>query len=764
MSEKELKRHIRKLEERIQYLEEVNRLTWDALEMAGSVGRFKTSIRNLDNVSTILQETRTRVEKLVPFKASAFFLVDETNSQFYLADCKPEEHSQFFRDEVDSLVSNGTFSWALREQRPVIVSSRKQKRLVLHVMTTASRTRGMFIGSLERGEKDIPHISLALLSIVMLNSANMLESFELYKMIKDINVDLEKTVVERTKELTYRVKLENLIATISTTFINLALADIDTGIVHALQVIGKFINADHGYILLLSEDATSVDNGYEWCAEGVGSQIEKFRGLELEDFPLLAERIRKFENLHIPSVAELPLAAKADSGLLELLRIESLIVVPMVSGNAVVGLLGFDWVSEGKSWTDETVALIKIVGEIFINALQRKRAEQEKKELETKLQHAQKLEAIGTLAGGIAHDFNNLLMAIQGNASLVLFDIDPTHPFYEFLTNIKNQVESGAKLTRQLLGYARKGRYYVQPININELVENTSEAFGRTRKEIIIHRELTGDLFAIEADQSQIEQVLMNLFVNAADAMPVGGNVVLKTMNATHKDMKGKLYDPKPGNYVQLTVTDTGKGMDKETLERIFEPFFTTKEMGRGTGLGLASVYGIIKGHGGYIDVESEPGRGTTFSIYLPATEEKVEKTVKPTEEIVEGAGTILLVDDEDRIMDVGTKLLKRLGYTVLEARGGREAVEIYKDNKDKIDLVILDMVMPRMGGGEAYDRMKEINPNVKVLLSSGYSIESQAKEILARGCDAFIQKPFGMQDLSVRIREILDKKRILNS
>jgi signal transduction histidine kinase/CheY-like chemotaxis protein len=760
MSEKEVSRHIRKLEDRIQYLQEVNRLTWDGLEMSRSVGRLRTSIRNLDNVSTILRETRTHVENLVPFKASAFFLVNETNSQFYLANCDPGEHSQFFRDELNFLVSNGTFAWALREQRPVIVSSRRQERLVLHVMTTASRIRGMFMGSLEQGEKDIPHISLALLSNVMLNSANMLESFELCKTIKDINVDLEKTVVERTKDLTYRVKLENLITTTSTTFINLDPDEIDTGIEHALQTIGEFIGADHGYILLLCDDATSVDNdGYEWCAEGVGSQIEKLRGLQIEDFPLLEQRIRKLENLHIPSVSGLPLAVKADNGLLELLRIESLIVVPMVSGKAVIGLLGFDWVSQGKSWTDETVALIKIVGEIFINALQRKRAEQEKKELEAKFQHAQKLEAIGTLAGGIAHDFNNLLMAIQGNASLALFDIDSTHPFHDFLTTIKNQVEIGAKLTRQLLGYARKGRYYVQPININKLVENTSEAFGRTRKEMIIHKELAKDLFAVKADQGQIEQTLMNLFVNAADAMPAGGNVILKTMNATHKDMKSTLYDPKPGNYVQITVTDTGKGMDKETLGRIFEPFFTTKEMGRGTGLGLASAYGIIKGHGGYIDVESEPGHGTTFTVYLPATEKKVEEAVQRTEEIPKGAGTILLVDDEERIMDVGTKVLTRLGYTVLEARDGGECVEIYKENKDKIDLVMLDMVMPGMSGGEAYDKMKEINPNVKVLLSSGYRIESQAKEILSRGCDAFIHKPFSMKELSQAISEVLGKE-----
>ncbi len=389
---------------------------------------------------------------------------------------------------------------------------------------------------------------------------------------------------------------------------------------------------------------------------------------------------------------------------------------------------------------------------------ERKQAEEEKKKLEAQLQRAQKMEAIGTLAGGIAHDFNNLLMSIQGNASITLFDIDATHPHYENLKNIEKQVKRGATLTRQLLGYARKGKYEMQPVDLNRLVEEISETFGRTRKGITIHRDLAENLFAIEADEAQIEQVLLNMYVNAGDAMPGGGDLILKTMNVTHKDMKDELYDAKPGNYVLLEVTDTGPGIDKETVERIFDPFFTTKEMGRGTGLGLSSVYGIIKGHGGYIDVDSEIDRGTTFSIYLPATDKEAEETVKAAEQIIKGSGTVLLVDDEAMVLDVGVKMLKRLGYTVLEAKGGREAVEIYKANGNKIDLVILDMIMPNMGGGEAYDKMKEINPNVKVLLSSGYSVDSEAKEILTRGCDGFIQKPFTMKELSQSIREVTGK------
>ncbi len=233
----------------------------------------------------------------------------------------------------------------------------------------------------------------------------------------------------------------------------------------------------------------------------------------------------------------------------------------------------------------------------------------------------------------------------------------------------------------------------------------------------------------------------------------------MKTMNTTHDNMKGKAYNPEPGNYLLLTVTDTGMGIGKKTQERIFDPFFTTKEMGRGTGLGLASAYGIIKGHGGYIDVESKKGKGTTFSIYLPASEKKVRKAVKTTEQLIKGTGTVLLVDDEEVILKVGEELLETMGYRVLIARDGKEAVEIYRKNKDDIDIVLLDMVMPNMGGSEAYDRMKEINPKVKVLLSSGYSINGQATEILERGCDGFIQKPFSVKKLSRKIREILCKK-----
>ena len=249
------------------------------------------------------------------------------------------------------------------------------------------------------------------------------------------------------------------------------------------------------------------------------------------------------------------------------------------------------------------------------------------------------------------------------------------------------------------------------------------------------------------------------LYVNASQAMPGGGDLYLQTENVTVDENYVKPFSIEPGRYVKISVTDTGVGMDKATRERIFDPFFTTKEMGRGTGLGLASVYGIIKNHGGFINVYSEKGHGATFNIYLPASKEEVIEEKKQAGDLLMGSETVLFIDDEDMIIEVAGELFEYLGYKVLIAGSGKEAVEIYEENKERIDIVILDMIMPDMSGGDTYDRLKEINPRVKVLLSSGYGIDGQATEILDRGCNGFIQKPFKMKDLSQKLREILDKK-----
>ena len=393
----------------------------------------------------------------------------------------------------------------------------------------------------------------------------------------------------------------------------------------------------------------------------------------------------------------------------------------------------------------------------IVGAIESIRDITDRKKLEAQLLQAQKMEAIGTLAGGIAHDFNNLLMGIQGYTSLMLFKTEPGQPHYDKLKSIEEQARSGAELTRQLLGFARRGKYEVKPTNLNGVIEKTSAMFGRTKRQITINRKFQEDLWITEVDQGQIEQVLLNLYVNAWQAMPGGGELFLETRNVILEEDSAKRYSIKPGKYVKMSVTDTGVGMDDKTKERIFEPFFTTKEMGRGTGLGLASVYGIINSHGGFINVYSEKGYGTTFGIYFPTSEKEVPAEKPPVREFLKGHETILVVDDEEMVIDVSRDILASLGYKVIVARGGQEAIQMYTERKEEIDLVILDMIMPGMGGGETYDILNTINPRIKVILSSGYSIDGRPAKLLERGCKAFMQKPYSMGDLSQTIRAVLD-------
>jgi two-component system cell cycle sensor histidine kinase/response regulator CckA len=401
----------------------------------------------------------------------------------------------------------------------------------------------------------------------------------------------------------------------------------------------------------------------------------------------------------------------------------------------------------------------ELIGVIVIctDITDRMQAGEEKRRLEAQLQQAQKMESIGTLAGGIAHDFNNLLMGIQGNASLMLLEVEPRHHHHVKLKNIEKYVKNGAELTRQLLGFARGGKYEVKSTDLNELIKKSSEMFGRTKKEITIHRTYQDGIWTVDVDQGQIDQVLLNLYVNAWQAMPGGGELYIETENVILDKDYVKPYNVSPGNYVRLSVTDTGVGMDKATQKRIFDPFFTTKEMGRGTGLGLAFAYGIITNHDGIINLYSSKGTGTTFNIYLPAIGGKPSPEVTSFEDILPGTETVLLVDDEDMILDVGKELLKKLGYRVLLARSGEEALAFCREKQHEIDVVILDMIMPEMGGGKTFDSLKIIKNDIKVLLSSGYSMHGEAQDIIERGCNGFIQKPFNIEDLSHKLRAVLE-------
>jgi len=447
-------------------------------------------------------------------------------------------------------------------------------------------------------------------------------------------------------------------------------------------------------------------------------------------------------------------------------KTKSIVCVPLKAKTKLIGVLEVMNKVDGTAFTEEDVVLMSIFAYQAAMAIENARLYSELKErlegeiqLQKKLSESDKFRALGLMASGVAHDFNNLLMGIQGNTSLMLLDIDSSHPHHERLKNIEQSVQTGAELTRQLLGFTRGGKYEIKPTDLMELMEKTSRMFAPTKKEIRIFTKYQKGIWSVKVDQAQIEQVLLNLYVNAWQAMPSGGDLYLQTQNVTLDKELVRAIDIKPGKYVKMSVIDNGVGMDETTRKRIFDPFFTTKEMGRGTGLGLASAYGIIKNHGGYINVSSEKGEGTTFNIYLPVTKEKIVEEKKPSEKLLKGEEMVLLVDDEGMILEVGKEMLAKMGYEVLTAGSGKKALEIYRKKKDQIGIVILDMIMPEMGGGETYDKMKKINPGIKALLSSGYSINGQATEILKRGCNAFIQKPFSVTNLSLKLREILDKK-----
>lgn len=382
------------------------------------------------------------------------------------------------------------------------------------------------------------------------------------------------------------------------------------------------------------------------------------------------------------------------------------------------------------------------------------------KRLETQFQQAQKMEAVGTLAGGIAHDFNNLLQSILGYTEILLMDDRLNHASQD-LQQIKRAAERGGELTQQLLTFSRKVQSRLRPVNLNHEVIQVEKLLKRTIPKMIeVELRLAKDLKHIDADPAQIEQVLMNLAINSRDAMPEGGRLVIVTENVVLSEAFCKnLLEVKPGEYVQLMVSDTGHGMDRETIKHIFDPFFTTKGLGKGTGLGLAMVYGIVKSHNGYILCESEPGKGTTFRIYFPVIrEEKIEESSKEDREIKGGSETILLVDDEDPLRNLGEQIFTKYGYKVIKAPNGEAAVKIYEEKRKDIDLILLDLIMPGMGGKKCLERLLQINPKAKVVIASGYSSEGSSQDLLKEGAKGFIGKPFNMKEMLQAIREVLDE------
>ena len=385
----------------------------------------------------------------------------------------------------------------------------------------------------------------------------------------------------------------------------------------------------------------------------------------------------------------------------------------------------------------------------------------EQRNLQRQLLQSQKMEALGILSGGIAHDFNNILTVVLGFSELLLSGADEHDTAREDLNRIHEAAQKGAELVQRILAFSRKTEINLHPLDLNYEIVQVKRLLARTIPKMIqIELDLSNDLAAVNADPGQIEQVLMNLAVNARDAMPDGGKLTIETKNVVLDEAFRQMdVGFAPGNYVLLSVSDTGHGMNQEILDHIFEPFYTTKDAGRGTGLGLSMVYGIVKQHGGYVTCCSEPGQGATFKIYLPqiAASEEISGRLGQEALSADGSETILLVDDEEFIRDLGKRVLEQSGYTVLTAPDGKEALDVYGKERKRISLVILDLIMPGMGGNQCLRELLKIDSRARVLLASGGASDGETKETNERGARGFVGKPYNTELMLQTIRQVLD-------
>jgi len=434
----------------------------------------------------------------------------------------------------------------------------------------------------------------------------------------------------------------------------------------------------------------------------------------------------------------------------------------------------FEWLSKRKNgepfWAEvilssalinKTDCIIAAVRDIT----ERKEAEEERKKLQNQLYQVQKMESVGQLAGGIAHDFNNILATIMGYGSIMQDSMKEDDPNRESLEEIMNSADRAANLTQSLLAFSRKQLINPKEIEINEHILRIEKFLTRIiGEDIILTTELLSEKLWIYADATQIEQVLMNIAANARDAMPSGGRLIISTYSEFLKeDDVITIGYGIAGECAVIEISDTGTGMDEETRKKIFDPFFTTKETGKGTGLGLSIVYGIIRQNKGHISVYSEKGKGTTFRIYLPLiTAEKISEPSSLKEiSINGGVETILLAEDNETLREINSKVLKNYGYTVISAENGEEAILKFRENKDRIDIIILDIIMPKKNGREVFDEAKRLRPDIKVLFTSGYPADLIAKQgVLEKGIN-FIPKPSPTNKLLRKIRELLDQTEI---
>ena len=689
------------------------------------------------------------------------------------------------------------------------------------------------------------------------------------------------------EELQYRLKFQHLITTVSSQFVNLHPAQIDDEIDSALKQIGEFADADRSYVFQFSDDPKSVSCTHEWCAEGIQPTLERIQKAPVETFPWAMEKFLQKDMVLVPRLSDLPPEANKEKQEFEQQGIQSILAVPMVISGKVIGFIGLDSVRDEKMWAEDTSSLLKIVGQVFANALENKNARQalqqseerlrivyetfpdsvtiiqakdgccvdvnsaftrltgwsaedvigktaadldiwhnpgdrenltagiarngkvenleakfrlkdgsiitalmsavliqlknkphiltitreisdlksaqkEREQLKTQLIQAQKMEAIGTLAGGIAHDFNNILGAIIGFAEMALYDTKKDSMEHYNIDQVLRAGHRAKDLVKQILAFSRKSEQDKNIISLAPIVEEASKLLRASLPTTIeIKQHIEPRLDAIFADPTQMHQVMMNLCTNSAHAMDdTGGILNVELHNVDLNLEKAVQYSElNPGPYVQLSISDTGHGMDSATMDRIFDPYFTTKKQDKGTGMGLAVVHGIVKGHGGGIRVQSKPGKGTRFDIMFPVMGKHMESETEELKALPTGNEHILFIDDEDTLIDLGESMLKKLGYRVETRTRPDEALESFRAAPDNYDLVISDMTMPGMTGDLLAAELMKIRADIPVIICTGYSERIDEKRARDLGIKGLVMKPFTIRSLSKTVRDALDGK-----
>jgi PAS domain S-box-containing protein len=562
----------------------------------------------------------------------------------------------------------------------------------------------------------------------------------------------ERKAIEEAIER--QLDLEKRIAGLSRHFLALRTVEIDGAIREALVEAAALAGADRCFLLSSEPESTEINARYEWCNKGITSPSGEPR-------PWSERKLASGQILNLPSLDALPPEADRERRALQRRGVQSFLSIPIRSGDRTIGLLGFESLAAPRTWTDHDITLLQLIGEILTSALSRKRAEIALRESESKLLQAQKLEAVGRLAGGIAHDFNNLLTVILGFSRPLLRELAEGNPIREDISEIHAAAERAAALTRQLLTFSRRQAVEEQVMDLNATLTGLRTLLPRLLGEDVeLLFDLDDDLQGVKGNPHQFEQVVINLAVNARDAMPDGGVLKISTRNRTLDAPHARRIGlRREGAYVLLSVSDSGHGMDADTRAQIFDPFFTTKEPGKGTGLGLSIAYSVVEQAGGVIQVEGGPSKGTSFDIWLPSAV-RTEAEAHPVEAAGEkpAHGCVLLVEDEPALRRLASRMLEGQGYRVLEAADGGEALDLAAASSERIDALVTDVVMPRMGGVELARRLRAEHPALGLVFMSGYP------EDRGRGAEGLpenavlLEKPFRSDALLAKLREALER------